>query len=196
MPRYFEFDVSLRQIEPRIWRRFLLREDASFLSVHYAIQDAGDWGNDHLFAFYPKKSGDAIVEGDPLGNPCDEGEPSPADVRLSSYFTRKGQKCMYLYDFGDSWEVDVVLKGIVDCEEDVQRRLVGGARAFPRDDCGGVPGYYYCLVAVGAEKDDSYDPDELEERREWLGDWSPEDFNLEKVKKEFDLPKVRKSKAK
>jgi len=197
MPRYFEFDVSLRDIEPKIWRRFLLRDSATFLDLHYAIQNAGDWGNDHLFAFYPKKSsGDAIAGGDPLGGQFDGDEPAAVDVRLSSYFTARGRKCMYLYDFGDSWEVDITLKSIVESEEKFQRRLVGGARAFPMDDCGGLPGYYDCLVAVGAEKDDSYDPDELEERRGWLGDWSPESFDLEKARKEFDLPKAKEGKAK
>jgi len=195
MPRYFEFEVSLRDIEPRIWRRFLLREGASFYDLHAAIQTAGEWTDDHLFEFFKTRAWrDSIVAGTPLGDPCDEEGPSPLDVPLSSYFTRKGRKCVYLYDFGDSWEVDVELKGRVETEERFVQRLLGGARAFPMDDSGGVPGYYYCLVALGLEKDESFDEYDLACRREWLGDWNPEDFDLEKAKKRFDLPGKRKRK--
>ena len=197
MARFFDFEVSLRYIEPRIWRRFLLPEGASFLDLHDAIQIAGDWTNDHLFAFFNKRAWrDPICGGTPLGDPCDEESPSPGDVTLSSYFTRKGRKCVYVYDFGDSWELDVQLKGTVDSEEDFLWRLVGGARAFPPEDCGGFPGYYYSMVALGLEKDEGCDEDELEDRREWLGDWNPEDFDLERTKKEFDRPARGKRKRK
>ena len=40
MPRYFEFDVALQEIQPRIWRRFLLRATSSFTHLHMAIQES------------------------------------------------------------------------------------------------------------------------------------------------------------
>ena len=30
MPRYYEFDVTIQDIEPRIWRRFFLRTTSTF----------------------------------------------------------------------------------------------------------------------------------------------------------------------
>ena len=38
MPRYYEFEVSLQELQPRIWRRFLLRTTATFAQLHQAIQ--------------------------------------------------------------------------------------------------------------------------------------------------------------
>ena len=43
MPRYFEFDVALQEIQPRIWRRFLLRTTSSFAHLHMAIQESFGW---------------------------------------------------------------------------------------------------------------------------------------------------------
>ena len=149
-----------------------------------------------MFAFFKKRVWkDPIVDGTPLGDPCDEEGPPPSDVTLSSYFTRKGRKCLYVYDFGDSWEIDVELKDRVETEEDFEQRLLGGARAFPPEDCGGVPGYYYSLVALGLEKDESFNEIDIECHREWLGDWNPEDFDLEAAKKSFDRPRQRKRKS-
>ena len=41
MPDYFEFEVELAGVKPRIWRRFLVPKCATFLDLHQAIQDAG-----------------------------------------------------------------------------------------------------------------------------------------------------------
>ena len=37
MPKYFEFEISLLDIQPRIWRRFRLTADSSFETLHNAI---------------------------------------------------------------------------------------------------------------------------------------------------------------
>jgi len=80
----------------------------------------------------------------------------------------------------------VELKAVLDLPETFKRRLVGGAQAFPPEDCGGVWGYERCLAAIGAIKADDFDEEELEETREWLGSWDPEAFDLEAARKEFD----------
>lgn len=68
--------------------------------------------------------------------------------------------------------------------EDFQRRLVGGARAFPPEDCGGIHGYERCLQVV----EDGKDPDDesVVEFWEWLGNWDPERFDFEGLKRQFD----------
>jgi hypothetical protein len=145
---YFEFEVSLRGAEPRIWRRFLIAETASFLHLHEAIQEACGWLNCHLFTFRDRK-GKAIA-----GLPDDEdGDPDPdaRKVKLRSYFGR-ARSCLYEYDFGDSWEHEVTLQGIVERPEKFGRMLLGGERAFPPEDCGGIPGYEECVrVARGGK---------------------------------------------
>ena len=71
-----------------------------------------------------------------------------------------------------------------------KRRLVNGARACPPEDCGGVWGYEMYVEIVGLseeelEKRAQKDEDVLD-RKEWIGDWSPEDFDLAAAQKNFN----------
>jgi hypothetical protein len=189
MPKYFDFEVSLNEIEPKLWRQFLLRDTSTFAHLHEAIQDACGWEYDHLFEF---EAGRGRQKESIAGIPSDEmwGEPVPdaSRVRLASFFTRANMKCEYLYDFGDCWRHTVRLKRLVESEEKFRRRLVGGERAFPSEDSGGIWGYYRCLAAVGKIEPGTIDidPQDLEEAKEWVGDWDPDAFDLAKAAKRFD----------
>jgi hypothetical protein len=77
----------------------------------------------------------------------------------------------------------VVLRGVEDRDERFQRRLIDGARAFPHEDCGGLPGYADCVKAVIGDDLELDDPDGL---RTWLGGWRPETFDLETAAAKFD----------
>ena len=70
--------------------------------------------------------------------------------------------------------------------ERLARKLLAGKRTFPLEDCGGVWGYQTCLAAIGLAPTEDFDKDELEERRDWLDDWRPEEFDLEKAREMFD----------
>lgn len=176
----FEFDVTLRDVDPAPWRRIQLPTEATFLDLHYAIQHACGWENYHLWRFSDQK-GDALA-----GIPDDEfsfGDPDPdvSTVRLSSYFPQGGS-CGYLYDFGDSWEHEVALTRTFESPEPFGRRLVDGRLAFPPEDCGGIWGYEECVrIAHDGPVDE-----EDEARLEWLGGWDPDAFDLGAVKDRFD----------
>ena len=187
MPKYLDLEVSLIGVEPRIWRRFLLKYSANFRHLHECIQDACGWEEYHLYEFRDAKGRTAIA-GPPYEDPFDDEEAPPADnkVKLASHFTRKGTKCVYRYDFGDCWDHLVELKAVVESPDRFGRRLVGGQRAFPPEDCGGIWGYEKCLVVAGALKPAGFDKTDIEDTREWLGDWDPEAFDLKAAKKAFD----------
>lgn len=175
MPTYYEFEISLQEIEPRIWRRLQISTDATFLDLHHAIQEGCGWQNAHLFSFRNDES-------EPIaGIPLDEWEapdPDAAKVALADFF-EADPRCLYEYDFGDSWLHEVRLRRTVESPERFERRLLDGARAFPPEDCGGVPGYEECArVAHGGD-----DPEEL---RDWLGNWDPERFDLDELRRAFD----------
>ena len=51
MAKYFDLEISILEIEPRIWRRFQLAAVSSFETLHDAIQDAFRWQRQHLFEF-------------------------------------------------------------------------------------------------------------------------------------------------
>jgi len=180
MTRCFEFEVTLQEIQPRIWRRFLIDSKANFLHLHEAIQAAGPWQNYHLFCFQTRKG--KMIAGIPdpeFGKP----DPDARRVKLALHFGRRGMtSCKYIYDFGDDWAHEVVLRSVVETPRKVFRSLVDGALSFPPEDSGGPHAYEsWVEVATGRRKD--------RERKEWLGDWKPDGFDLAKARQQFDLKK-------
>lgn len=184
MPEYMDFEVSLRGAHPKVWRSFLIRSNATFMDLHGSIQDACGWLNSHLFAFRSTKR--RTIAGLPYDDGFSEPDPDASRIKLSSFFgPGKSTRCVYEYDFGDSWEHDVVLKDIADLPERFKRRLTGGKRAFPPEDCGGPPGYEECVrVARGFDEETIFG--DAEELREWLGGWMPESFDLQAARRDFD----------
>src|SRR5690606_27038627 len=159
MATFFDFSVALRHVRPRPQRRFLLRTTASFELLHQAIQDACGWFDSHLFGFWPRNSfvEQAIAgrrEGDGMDDLMDR-MPDARRVRLDSYFGEGGaSRCIYTYDFGDDWEHEVVLKGVVSEPGRFTRRLVAAKGVFPPEDCGGIPGYEELMDAVRTGNDE------------------------------------------
>lgn len=185
---YYEFRVHLRYIEPEIWRSFILPADASFQDLHLAIQDAFGWQQAHLYEFMRqfKRSAQTIAgipkEMRTFGGSA--GTPDAAEVGLWSYFDAL-PSCLYLYDFGDSWEHHV--QRVRTFEETKERKtfreLTGGAYAGPPEDCGGVWGYETIAEFVRTgEVSDGWTKEEL---GGWLGDWDPDRFDLKTAKRVF-----------
>ena len=180
MPQYLDLEVALDHVQPPVWRRFLLFERATFLDLHQAIQDACGWENRHLFAFRDP-TGDVVA-----GMPDDFGSGNPdldaAQLSAGDHL-RQRDRVMYEYDFGDGWEHAVTLEGVVDVDELFARRLLDGARAFPPEDCGGLPGYQDAIAVAAGDEAQYHDTEEL---REWLGGWDPDAFDLEATRRHFD----------
>lgn len=71
------------------------------------------------------------------------------------------------------------------------QRLTGGEGMFPPADCGGVQGYEDCVKAcrMTPAQIKKLGPDEREDilaRKEWMGDWRPDGFDLEAAKMNFE----------
>ncbi len=205
METYFDREVSLLEIEPRIWRRFLLYSEATFMHFHSAIQQAFGWQNCHLYEFLDGQ----VEENDtrPLyamklpriarsehAEPHDDEPDAPGadDIELGHYFPAKNKRCFYVYDFGDNLQHLVEVKDTLELPEEFTRRLLDGARACPPEDCGGTMGYEECCEAVSMSREEIKKLDvgareEIEWRQEWLDGWQPEVFALEEMKKTFDV---------
>src|SRR5687767_1180375 len=105
MPAYYVFEVSLRDVKPRIWRQFVITDEAYFIDLHEAIQDACGWYNCHLFRFEDAKER-PIAE--LPGEEGDETGPNAFKAPIRKYFgKKKGKSCTYVYDFGDYWIHDL-----------------------------------------------------------------------------------------
>ncbi len=184
MAGLFEFEVSLRGIKPRIWRRFLLVDDGKFGDLQRAIKDSFGWSGGHLWEFRASPRGRVLagwLGPDPF-DPMDE-PPDADDVDLAGYFVNFRQ-CLYEYDFGDGWLHEVKRNRRVSLEERCCRRLLAGRRACPPEDCGGAAGYHRMASIV----ETGVDPwgEDVEELRQWLGGWDPAAFDLAERKRSFD----------
>lgn len=185
MHRYLSFRVELLRVRPPIWRTFLLRVNSTFDDLHQAIQGACGWQGYHLYRFTAREHAPSIA-----GIPDDDAvfgaaDPDANQIQISNHFAAPGASCIYQYDFGDNWLHKVTLKAAVELPERFDRRLLGGKRAFPPEDCGGIPGYDEC-IALRAGKSIGLRGAALRERIEWLGKWQPDAFDLAAAGKSFD----------
>jgi hypothetical protein len=62
--------------------------------------------------------------------------------KIADWFSMQNTSALYKYDFGDNWRHTVTLEKILPRQRDVTySRCVGGRRACPPEDCGGIWGY-------------------------------------------------------
>jgi len=167
-------------------------ENASCANLHEEIQAAFGWENDHLYEFRQKgRRGERLCRADYEDRYDEDNAPVAKKVKVGDIFAQPGDSYLYIYDFGDDWQHEVVLKGIVELPEKFSCRLLDGRCNGPPEDCGGTWGYEDCCRALAYTKEELAKMnkgarEEVESRLEWLGDWRPEDFDLAVMKKQFD----------
>lgn len=193
----FQFKVTLLEIEPFIWRRIQVPADYSFWDLHVAIQDVMGWVDYHLHAFRcPKLDKKSAEIGIPI-EPMEDIEVLPGwEVVITEYFKTPGDKVQYEYDFGDSWEHELLLEGILLKDETVQYpQCLAGERACPPEDCGGIGGYYELVEVLKQPWNEEYESiiGWLQGHVKKYHPYNPDEFLLKKVR--FDNPKQRWAKA-
>ncbi len=165
-----QLKLVLVDTKPPIWRELLVANRISLRRLHESIQIVAGWEDKHQheFVIAEKRYGiPAPREVVPVEN--------EALVRLHSLPLGEGTSFTYVYDFGDHWEIEIKVERVLPSSSDRPPAVVvDGARAFPPEDSGGVPGYEALLSALS----DPSDP-EHEHYREWLGaDFDPEGADL------------------
>lgn len=178
----YQMKITLRDIRPPIWRRVQVRSNESLEHLHYAIQLSMGWTNSHLHSFTIQGVEYGMLLPD-LG--FDELEVrDEATVKLSKVIPGEKFKFSYLYDFGDSWEHEVLVEKVLDADPEIDYPIcIKAKRACPPEDCGGSWGYESFLEAIR-------DPEhpEHEEMLEWIGDtFDPEDPALDEVNHQLKL---------
>lgn len=168
-----QLKVTLAEIEPPIWRRLLVPVDYTLTRLHRVIQIAFGWQDYHLHSFH--------IHGEDYAPPDQENEPGTRSekVAMKKLGLRLKTKIKYEYDFGDSWEHQILVEGHLLLEEPAGVPVcLGGQRACPPEDCGGVGGYQEMLDAF-------QDPDNprCDQFKQWLGmeAWDAEAFHLDQV---------------
>jgi hypothetical protein len=141
------------------------------------------WTNSYLHHF---KIGEQLY-GDPMLLEESFAEMNYEDstsTKLSQILPKTGQRFRfeYEYDFGDSWEHEVLFEGCVRAERSQGCPLcLEGARACPPEDVGGTWGYRGFLEALA-----DLDHEEHEEYLRWVGGrFDPEVFDPLKATKQM-----------
>lgn len=101
----FVFKVSLG----KIWRIIAISSEDTLHDLHLAIQDAFNFGNDHLYAFYMdnRRFSDYRFE-----HPYSDNGPWADDAVIGDVDLVVNQQFLYLFDFGSEWHFQVSLTEI------------------------------------------------------------------------------------
>jgi len=170
----YRLKITLRDCKPPIWRRVVVRADMKLDRLHRVIQIAMGLTDSHLHQFLSGGAhyGQPDLEGDDFGSETlNEKHYTVADLAPGAK-----QKFIYEYDFGDSWEDEVLVEEVLPPDPDFKHPVcLVGANACPPEDCGGIPGYYDLLAALADPKREQH-----EEMKEWVGvAWDATRFSLE-----------------
>ena len=160
-----QIKITLRYIKPPIWRRVVVPDSYTLADLHSVIQTAMGWMGGHMHAFRKARQG------------FGPQEELPKSASLQHIVQRKGQKILYEYDFGDGWLHEILVEKTLPLDPNGGYPIcLGGARACPPEDCGGVPGYLQLLEAFRIHTVEN------EELREWAGgEFDPEVFSADAV---------------
>ena len=107
----YRFKVALGW-NKRVWRVIELLDNQTLEEFHNIIQEAFDWDDDHLYAFYvSNRTNDWVTS---ISRPIDfEYDPPHSDeVTLKMLDLKTGQHLQYVFDFGDHLDHDIELMHI------------------------------------------------------------------------------------
>ena len=133
--------------KPPMWRELKVPADFTFLQLHEAIQKACGFEDAHLWQFQ-RKAYDPELQ---IGVPKDDSDPygfgmedCTHDARttgITAFLAEKGQKLVYVYDFGDDWIFTVSVVDVVARDGEVAECTRWKCDMQPMEDSGGVWSY-------------------------------------------------------
>lgn len=169
----YQLKVTLKESKPPIWRRVLVPGSVTLYKLHQILQSVMGWEDYHLHQF--------TVDGIRYGEPDPDfglDIKSERRVKLNQIAPEVKDRFVYEYDFGDSWEHQILVEKILPPQPGARYPIcIAGKRACPPEDCGGIWGYADFVEAV----QDSRHP-EHNAMRDWVGrPFDPEAFDIDAV---------------
>lgn len=139
----YELKATLKDVGIPVTRIFQMEADCTFYDLHQVMQALFDWEDYHLHEFVvlktigKKNPGVCITQEKPdhIAMEMDNNEKMEKEERLQDWFIHKSDAVMYLYDYGDSWEHEIVLMKIVGKDDEMMypRCLAAEGIAPPED---------------------------------------------------------------
>lgn len=110
------------------WRKLQCSSNHTLLDLHNLIQEAFNFDDDHLYAFYMdgKRFGKSYYN-----SPMDFRGPYVDEINLGGLNLDEGQSFLYLFDFGDEWTFDVQVVAIIEGEDFSKPQIVEGFGEAP-----------------------------------------------------------------
>jgi hypothetical protein len=168
----FRLRIQLNDVDPVIWRRLLVPGGIRMGKLSDILLAAMGWSNSHLHAF--------TVGDIRYGMNADEFPEGEIDEKTVTVFQalREQRRFTFEYDFGDSWEHDVVIEDLTWSGVGLKSAVcIDGANACPPDDVGGTWGYGEFLDAIANSTHEDH-----ERFLSWAGgSFDPAEFDLGQV---------------
>lgn len=171
--KYYLLKVSLLGITPSIWREFVVPCDITLDRLHDVIQIIMGWSDRHIHEFRIGKS-----RYSEFLDPNDENLILfSSQFRLNELVKRKGRTFNYIYDFGNLWDHEIIVES-TNYKRDIDLEVfcVGGERACPPEDVGGVDGYEHFLEVINNPSHVDY-----EKYMEWSDNSYDSEYYDEKI---------------
>ncbi len=160
--------ITLTDVDdPPVWRRVVIPAAYSLDRLHAVIQAAMGWQDYHLHAFRVGKVS--------YGPPDPDDELGYLDERKFRLGELTANRISYEYDFGDSWEHELVIEERMTAADGALYPVcVAGEGACPPEDCGGGYGFAELKALLAGPPST-----EREEMLEWAGgEYDPSRFDL------------------
>ena len=171
LPRTLQFRVSVKDVEPEIWRKLRVSSEITLERLHAILQVLMGWKDNHLYAF--------VIGGKryfpPSEHDMDTRKRNSIRTKLSNIFAKDVSMIVYEYDFGDRWEIELYKEpGIEVFQQKQPTECVEGSRHGPIEDSGGSREYMEKARIYGNPRHKRY-----REIRDFIGPkFDPEAFDL------------------
>src|SRR5690554_1723160 len=138
IPKTYILEIQLREALIPIWRIVEVNRNIKLHDLHLVIQAAMGWKCAHLYKF--------VIDGTVYEFPFPDAYDSDKseDSRKISLFKLKvkaGDAFRYVYDFGDNWEHNILVRGFSYDSLFSGPHCPTGAMACPPEDIGGMHVY-------------------------------------------------------
>jgi hypothetical protein len=117
-------------------RVIAVRDDLTLVDLHYALQSAFGWDDDHLYAFWLDGRFWTSTE-EHFTRPCATlgADASPAGrsaaIGLDRLGLAAGSEIAYVFDFGDEWRVRLRVQDVADDDGRPSPRLLQSVGVAP-----------------------------------------------------------------
>lgn len=147
--------AQLRRVDPVVWRRLLVPGAVNLGKLDLMLQAAMGWTNSHLHCFRIGK----LSYGPKYVDDFDDDIIDRDEKTLTVSEAFEGERrLVYEYDFGDSWEHDVVVEDRSGTRLGLKFAVcLEGQNACPPEDCGGPSGYRAMLQALDDPNDEEHE---------------------------------------